>query len=55
MTAQTKQKEAIDAGALEEHVRQLVSVIGERKVFRPAALSAAAFMVSRRALNCSAL
>jgi len=25
MTAQTKQKEAIDAGALEEHVRQLAS------------------------------
>ena len=42
MTAQTKQKEAIDAGVLEEHVRQLASVIGERNVSHPAALAAAA-------------
>ena len=47
MTAQSIQNQAIDAGALEEHVRQLASVIGERNVFRPAALSAAADYIER--------
>lgn len=47
MTAQSIQNQAIDAGALEEHVRQLASVIGERNVFRPAALSAAAAYIEK--------
>ncbi|MDH3741975.1 MAG: M28 family peptidase [Hyphomicrobiales bacterium] len=47
MTAQTKQKGEIDAGALEKHVLQLASAIGERNVFRPAALTAAAHYIEK--------
>jgi hypothetical protein len=42
MIAPTETQHVIDAVALEAHIRNLAGVIGERNVFRPAALTAAA-------------
>ena len=42
MTVQTELGQTIDAGALQEPVHQLAGEIGERNVFHPAALAAAA-------------